>query len=100
MAIRDGVLLLLAYIPGLAEEGALSDLVTYLRDGTGPVASGTGTVLVESMSVLQAPGDASAVTGTLALGETCSCWRQVGAWWFVSTGSLAGWVYEGWISVA
>lgn len=100
MALRDGVLLLMAIMPGLAEDTVAEWLIDFMRNGTSPTAQ-TATTVVESAQVLVTPDDASsAVAGTLALGETATAWRQRGSWWFVSTGSLAGWVHENWVSVA
>lgn len=99
MAIRDGVLLLMALVDGLPADATLTALVEYLRSDTTPSAVGTGTVSVESADVLVRRGDVSAVAGSLAAGATVSCWRLVGEWWFVSTVAVAGWVHESWIAV-
>lgn len=99
MAVREARLLLMALLDGLADEAALTSLVGYLRDGTTPTAAGSGTIRVATADVLVKRGDVGAVAGQLGLGTAVSCWRQVGAWWFVSTADVAGWVHEDWVTV-
>jgi hypothetical protein len=97
MPLRDGVLLLLALVPGLVEDDAARDLIAFLRDGSAPGVATSATVRWDGAQVLAAPNATSAVTGTLAGGVTVQVWRALGDWRFISDDSLAGWVQATWL---